>query len=239
MKTFQFLIVIVLFCGFASKVWSQDPQQPSNYVVIGAFAKLDNAVRFTNAANQDNFQAQYAIQTDRKLYYVFILNTTDRKRAFAFLVKIRVETKHKDAWVYIGKLGGETTLAPVENKPTPVLTEKSVEPIFIEPLIEELPKKDSIIAQPVIAIDSSLFKKPIEEVVENKVVGKPFYFKLLNSESGNEVIGEIHIEESKATQYQAVKGNELAYLMPPKNNTGLYQVSILAPGYKPEKLVLD
>lgn len=238
MKTYRLiLIVTMLFFGIVSKGWSQDPQQPSNYVVIGAFANFDNAVRFTNAANLDNFRAQYAIQTHSKLYYVFILNTSDRKKAFAFVVKIRVETKYNDAWVYVGKLG-ETTPA-VENKRVPVVEEKPVEPVATEPVIEELPKKDSVIVQPTVTVDSSVLKKSVVEIAETKPVGKPFYFKLINSESGNMVMGEVHMVESKATQYQAVKGNELVYLMPPKNSTGVYQVSIQAPGYKLAKLALD
>ena len=52
-------------------------------------------------------------------------------------------------------------------------------------------------------------------------------------------MGEIHIEDSKADQYQAFKGNEMFYLMPPKNNTGVYQASILALGYKPAVLSFD
>lgn len=238
MKTLRFFLAInTLFFGFGYTVWSQDPQQPSNYVVIGVFAKFDNAVRFTNAANQDNFRAQYAIHPNSKLYYVFILNTADRKRAFSFVVKIKVETKYNDAWVYVGKLG-ETTPG-VESKPVPVVEEKPVEPVATEPVIEELPKIDSVITQPIVVVDSSVLKKPVVEIVETEPVGKPFYFKLINSESGNMVMGEIHIVESKATQYQAVKGNELVYLKPPKNNTGVYQVSILAPGYKLAKIALD
>src|SRR5882672_1759933 len=79
----------------------------SNYVVIGAFRVLDNAVRFTAAANKNGFAAQYAIQPARNLYYVYILHTANRKEAFNLLIKIKVETDYKDAWVYMGKLGAE------------------------------------------------------------------------------------------------------------------------------------
>ena len=239
MKTGLFFFTLsALFFGIVSTVWSQDPQQPSHYVVIGAFAKIDNAVRYTNAANQENFQAQYAVHSDRKLYYVFILNTSDRKNAFSFLIKIRVETKYKDAWVYSGKLGKDTEPGSLEISAVPVVDEKPVEPVVTELVAEQQSKKDSIIAQPRVVVDSIISEKLVEEVVE-KPAGKPFFFKLLNPESGNEVKGEVHVVESKATQYQAVNGNELVYLMPPKNATGIYQVSIQAPGYKPAKIVFN
>lgn len=229
MKTIRsFLILSTFILGVGTKAFSQDPQQLSNYVVIGAFAKLNNAVRFTDAANQDNFQAQYAINPQRKLYYVFILNTLDRKKAFSFLLRIRIETKYKDAWVYNGRLGEETEPVVV-NEPLPKVEDKPVEPVIAEPVIE----------QPVVTIDSSALKKPIEEVVVPKPAGKPFYFKLVNSESGNEVMGEVQVVESKATQYQGFKGNEIVYLIPPKNNTGIYQVTVQAPGYKPAKVAFN
>ncbi len=239
MKTLQFFLTLSALVVGAGNALSQDPQQPSNYVVIGAFAQHENAVKYTDAANLDNFQAQYGIHAQRKLYYVFILNTEDRKKAFSFLLKIRVETMYKDAWVYMGKLGNETEDTFVQNKIVPVIEETPVEPVVIAPIIEELPKRDSVVSQPVTLIDSSTVKQVVVEIPEKKPAGKPFLFKLVNSESGNEVKGEVHVVESKATQYQAVNGNELVYLMPPKNSTGVYQVSIQAPGYKLAKVALN
>ena len=76
MKPFRFFFILSLIvCTTVPKAFSQDPQRTSNYVVIGAFAKLDNAVKLTHLASLESFQAQYAIHTERKLYYVFI----DRK----------------------------------------------------------------------------------------------------------------------------------------------------------------
>lgn len=124
----------------------------------------------------------------------------------------------------------------VEPNPTPV-KEEVTEPIVFEPIITEMPK-DSI-AKTVVAIDSSAHKKSAVKPVEKKPEGKPFYFKLVNSESGSPVTGEVHIMEAKATQYQGFKGNELIYLKAPKNIAGVYQAAIQAPGYKPAKLVFN
>lgn len=215
-------------CTLSIPSFSQSQGQPY-FIVIGAFKKLDNAIRYTNEANQANFSAQYGLQPQRDLYYVYILNTADRKKAFAFLIKIRAETKYKDAWFYDGKLGEEPP-AVVEPEPEPV-----VEPPVV---IEEPPKKDSVIVEEVKpAIDSTTLVKPVEE---KKPEGKPFLFKLTNAQSGNEVMGEVHVQESaKASQYQAFKGNELVYLQPPRNGGGTYQVSIQAPGYKPVKVNIN
>ena len=239
MKTLRFsFIIIAFFSAAVIEVYSQDPQLPSNYIVIGAFKKINHAVQLTSIANQETFQAQYAINTKQKLYYVFILNTQDRDNALAFLVKIRAETKYKDAWLYNGKLGEETEPIPIEKEIEPIIEEKKVEPIVVEPIIKEMATKDSVITLPIVTVDSSAIVKPVE-LEKKKPDGKPFYFKLVSSESGKEVIGEVQIVESKATHYQAFKGNELIYLAAPKNSNGVYIVNILAGGYKPAKLAFN
>src|SRR5258708_3399475 len=137
----------------------------SYFVVVGAFAKIDNAVRYTAMANKNNFSAQYAINPARKLYYVYLFNTHDHKKAFAFMIKMRAETEYKDAWVFIGQLG-EQAVSGIEKPP-----EKPV-----DPLVDVKPaevKKDSAQLQAV--VDSSTFKKPElpEPVVPKPVVKKP------------------------------------------------------------------
>ena len=130
--------------------------------------------------------------------------------------------------------------APILVKPTPVIEEKKEEPVVIQPVIKEVPKKDSIISKPKpVVVDSATTNANVVKPVVKKPDGKPFYFKLVNSESGNKVSGEVHIVEAKATQYLGVKGNELVYLVKPKNAAGVYQVAIQAPGYQPEKLVFN
>lgn len=205
---------------------SQAQTANSNYVVIGAFRVLSNAERYTAVANKEGFSAQYAIHPTRNLYYVYILNTEDRKKAFNLLIKIKVETNHKDAWVYIGKLGAEEA-AKAEVKQEPV-----IEPVK-EPVIETPPVKDSVKIEPP-KIDSSLVKKPEPE--KKKPKGKPFYFKTVSKADGKEVFGNLQIQEtSNASQYQAVKSGEIVYLEAPKNKKGTYMLTAELPGYGPVK----
>jgi len=202
----------------------------SNYVVIGAFRVLDNAVRYTAAANKNGFTAEYAIHPSRNLYYVYILNTADRKKAFNLLIKIKVETNYKDAWVYMGKLGTEE-IAKTEVKVEPV-----VEPVK-EPVVETPPVKDTLKVAPP-KIDSTEIKKPEPEVKKPK--GKPFYFKTVSQTDGKELFGNLQLQEStNASQYVAIKSGEIVYLETPKNKKGTYKVTAQLPGYKQSNLVFS
>ncbi|MBY0433771.1 MAG: OmpA family protein [Cyclobacteriaceae bacterium] len=219
----KFLKLPLLFVFLALPLHLQ-AQADTHYVTIGVFAKLDNAVRFTDQANKAGFHAEYSINPGRNLYYVFVLQTEEKRKAFAFVIKLRAESAYKDAWVFTGKLG--------ESQPevkTPVV-EKAPDPVIEEPV-----KKEPVI-EPV-KVDSSAFVKPAEK---KKAKGKFFVFKFLNKENGSEVTGEIHFaESSKATQYQAFKANELVDIAPPRNTAGSYVISTIAPGYKPFKTTLN
>ena len=239
MKTRILSLAIFILLPVLTHGQSAEPR--SYYAVIGVFAVLDNAIRYTDKANKNNFSAQYEINPDRKLYYVYLLGTTDRKKAFAFMIKMRVETEYKDCWLFIGKLGEKATVRveekPVKEKPIEAVEEKPVEEKPIE-AVEE--KKDTVVFETVVAIDSSTIKKPVvEKPVEKKPEGKPFLFKFVNAATGNDVMGEVHILESnKATQYQAFRANEVAYLKAPINKNGTYTMITQAPGYKQMRTTL-
>lgn len=218
-KKSQFATLLMLGICWAASGQVQSQSEISHYVVIGAFAKHDNAIRYTDYANKLNFSAQYAINPTRNLYYVYLLETPDRKRAFSFMMKMRVETEFKDTWVFSGKLGQLVAEEPVvEKEPIqPVVIEEVEKPVLVEEPVEK--------EEPVV-------------VEEKKPEGKPFYFKLTNS--GKAVLGEIHIQESlRATQYQAFNGNEVIHLPVPKNAAKTWIVSVQAPGYRPVDLTLD
>jgi len=217
------ITLIILICLIAPffEAKAQATADLEHYVVIGVFAKHDNAIRWTDKANKDGFTAEYAINKSRNLYYVYILRTPDKRAAFRFMLKIRVETEHKEAWVFSGKLGvqKEPEVEVVEEKP-PV--EEAVETVVFEEVVEE--------------------QEPVEEVkpepVEEKPKGKPFLFKLTSG--GEDVLGEVHVLESPtASQYQAFNGNEVVYLTTPRNSEKAFIVSVQAPGYRPVELTVD
>jgi outer membrane protein OmpA-like peptidoglycan-associated protein len=236
-KTKILSFAIFIFLPLLTHGQSSEPPR-TYYAVIGVFAKLNNAIRYTDKANKNNFNAQYEINPSRKLYYVYLLSSTDRKKAFAFMIKMRAETEYKDCWLFIGKLGENAFT--VEEKP---VVEKPIEekPIEEKPVEPEPVKKDSIIIiEPVVVFDSSTIVKPVvEKPFVKPPEGKPFLFKFVNAATGNEVMGEVHIQESnKATQYQSFVANQVAYLKAPINKNGTYTLTTQAPGYRQMRTTL-
>lgn len=231
-KAFVFLFLLL---SFSFQGTSQTKE--SHYVVIGAFRVVDNAARFTASANRNGFSAQYALQPERKLFYVYLLTTSDKKKAYNFLIKIKVETNYKDAWVYSGKLGTDEVTQP-EPKPEPKVEPKiepKIEPV-IEPVVSPV-KKDSVkIETP--KIDSSTLKKT-EPVEVKKPKGKPFYIRVVSKADGKELFGNLQLQEPGATQYQAVKSGEVIYLEAPRNKKGTYNLIAQLPGYKQSSLAFN
>jgi outer membrane protein OmpA-like peptidoglycan-associated protein len=96
---------LCFFFAIPSPAEAQVISSYPDYVVIGAFAKHKNAIRFVGDANQNNFQAKLDINPNRKLYYVYVLTTNDHAVALEQALKLRTETKYFDTWVYSGPLG--------------------------------------------------------------------------------------------------------------------------------------
>lgn len=224
---------VLLFLVMCFKLSAQE-NPPKNYLVIGAFAVHNNAVRLTDKANKMNFSAQYAIYPLRKLYYVYLLETDDRKHAFAQVLKIRMDTEFKDAWVFTGILGARQESPEAKLiAPEPVVEVKPEPPVVIEPTPLPVVETKPVVETPVVTEKPTVVEAP-------KPSGKPFFFKLVNSETGKEVMGEVHVMESqKAAQYQAYNGNDLVYLNAPRNAASTYVVTVSAPGYKPVSHLLN
>ena len=262
MKQFKFYAFVSFLAVFSFNLLAQDnPVPKSNYVTIGVFRILDNAVRFTENANKNGFTAQYAISPQSKLYYVYLMSNDDKMTAYIFMSKIRKETDYKDAWIFVGSLGEEQNVVKtgpkveepkVEPKPEPKVEPKpepKVEPKpepKVEPKVEPKPEpivepvKEPVVVTPSVdttntitpVIDSSALKKEIPAVVK-KPKGKPFYFKVVSKDDGKELFGNIQLAEAVgATQYRLIKSGEITYLEAPANKNSAYGIVTQIPGYK-------
>jgi outer membrane protein OmpA-like peptidoglycan-associated protein len=225
----SYLALVFAFGLLSYSSMAQDT--PNYYVTIGVFAKVDNANRLVEKATKEGLVVQSASKASGNLNYVYVLATTEKRKAYALAIKLRAETEYKDAWVFEGQLGEvpvATVVEPiVEKKEEPIVEVKPIEP-EIKPTIDS-----SALIKPI--------EKPMEPVIEKKPAGKPFYFKLRNVADNSEVkSGEVHVQEAvRATQYQAFKPGEVIYLEAPKNKRGSYTVVTQVPGYSPLSTVFN
>lgn len=249
MKALTFAVWMVGLSVVCNSAAAQTTSQEF-YVTIGVFRPQHYAMRYTALANKNGFNAQYAINPARKLYYVYLLQSDEKRKAQPFLNKLRVESEYKDAWIFNGHLGHEPLIPVVKGKNDPVKTEAEkkdsvkaetvkkdsikAETVKKDSAITESVKKDSVIEIPrVVKIDSSTIVKKVPK-------GKFFIFRFLNGESGAEVRGEIHLATSnKAAQYQAFKANEMVDLLAPRNQAGAYFATTVAPGYKVVETIIN
>lgn len=128
MKKKLTLILFVLTIAFNLKVSATNGQldaKNSNYVVIGAFSIPKNAIEFTENAKKKNFKAEFAINPNRNLFYVYVLHTGDKKLAFDEANKLRTGSPFDDTWVYTGLLGEDLELGKGSDI-NPVTGEKIV-----------------------------------------------------------------------------------------------------------------
>lgn len=101
------LAFVLFFWAFSTLAQPStgDNSDLTNHVVIGAFSSRDNAVKFSERAKLTHPDVKFDINPDRQLFYVYVLNTSNRVQAFAEARKLRKESRYWDSWVYYGTLG--------------------------------------------------------------------------------------------------------------------------------------
>lgn len=113
MKTYRFfalvgILAIILFDQptVAARLEQAPMEETPNYVVIGAFSVHRNALRFTARAHSElKVNARFEMNTNRNLYYVYVLSTDDHSLAIREALRLRQESEFTDTWVYHGPLG--------------------------------------------------------------------------------------------------------------------------------------
>lgn len=223
----------ILFAGVAlllASVFCRAQTDDNYYVVIGAFRIHDNAIRLTQQATNLNLMADYAFNQQRELYYVYALETQDKRRAFRFLMQVKTSTPYRDAWVFAGDLENPERL-PVPASPPVAISTPPVQDQPAPPPAAPAPQPVQEEIKPVIPAPAVSEEKPAAKPKE----GKAFVFNLIDEKTKQPVAGQVQVMEGpRATQYQAFRANAVAQINPPKNADGVLVVNTVAPGYKSE-----
>jgi len=166
-------------------------QEDLNYVVIGAFANQQNAIHFTEKAKKEQFGAQFEINTNRHLFYVYVLRTENRKLAFEQAQDLRKRTSFSDTWVYSGLLGENNSQANSAD----VHPETGAK-------LEQIPVEDKSITVPInessnTTNENILLVKKVEQLPRAEEDGRAFFFKLIRASNQKEVSGDVDVIDSE------------------------------------------
>jgi outer membrane protein OmpA-like peptidoglycan-associated protein len=162
-----------------------------NYVVIGAFAKKSNAERLKKLEKNSTVD----INPAKQLYYVYVFTTEDHEAALTEARRLQSQTRYKDAWVFLGKLGpgggGQDIIVKKQEPVKETVVEKPVEtPAIVEP---QEPKENKT-----------------DVANDPKASLKDFFFSVTREDGGQTVDGaEITVLDPQTQHKQNVfKGNE-------------------------------
>lgn len=221
------LILFVLTIAFNLKVSATKGQlnaKASNYVVIGAFSIPKNAIEFTNSAKQKNLAAEFSINPNRKLFYVYVLATPNQEAAFEEAKKLRLNPNFSDTWVYTGILG-EEEIQGADTNPVTRENISIVNPADAPVVSQTIATPDGAQVNPlatepasVAAIPSSIPETVTPAVVEEMEPGsKKYLFKIYTSTHQKEIQGDVDVmdlEKAKPKKIASYRGNEVVNVKP-------------------------
>jgi outer membrane protein OmpA-like peptidoglycan-associated protein len=249
MKTLRFFALVGIFSAlitpttlFSEQINADDHP---NYVVIGAFSIHKNAIRFTSHAHNDlNMPAQFELNEDRKLYYVYVLSTLDRSQAIKIAMRLRHDSEFTDTWVYSGGFGEVHSLNgnssrgidinPVTQQKMTIISSNEEKDKTNMASGSEVPANAGLIpgrTETTNAGQQTANEKSAEpsvlanETVVESVDGKAFVFKIFRGVDNEVVEGDVDVVDSeKARKLASYKGNATVRVSPPSaksNNLSL------------------
>ncbi|MCE7863147.1 MAG: OmpA family protein [Bacteroidetes bacterium CHB5] len=134
MRLFFKLVLIIFCCPLLAVAQEKPHTDQSLYVVIGAFGIPRNAMEFTENAKTQGYAAQFELNPKRKLFYVYVLHTEDRKAAIAETIKLQKQSPFHDTWMYQGLLGDNPQVVKISESERKEVIETLVEEKKINPV---------------------------------------------------------------------------------------------------------
>ncbi|MBX2967306.1 MAG: OmpA family protein [Cyclobacteriaceae bacterium] len=220
---FSLIGLLIFLSAFKAPNQLSNPQYPY-YVVIGAFEFKKNAVKFTNKASSEFKSTTYAMNPDRKLYYVYMLKTNNREEAIAEALRLQATSSYNDTWVYGGPLGNESGV--VKGSDTNPVTKQTVE--FIKPAdsenadpeVAEVTERTEIVEEePEVAEQSEAITETAVEpvpVAENTDKQKNFFFKIYRADNNSTLDGNVDmIDVDRSRKLATYEGNKAVAVTSP------------------------
>ena len=195
-----FYLAVFIFCS----PWLMAQEKPhtdqSLYVVIGAFGVPRNAIEFTENARKQGFPAQFELNPKRKLSYVYILHTEDRKEAITETIKQQKQSPFHDTWMYQGLLGDNPQVVKISETERKQVIEALVDEKKITPA--DTIKQVSISTPTVTEVKS---EKPIDKPEEKSITplapanSRTFLFRITALADQDTLAGDVDVFDADAT----------------------------------------
>ncbi|HPH47127.1 MAG TPA: hypothetical protein PKU83_08970, partial [Chryseolinea sp.] len=234
MKTQNFFALVGIFSAFivfqptvAARQEHQNLAETPNFVVIGAFAIPNNAKRFTEQANKRNLHAQFMINPNRNLYYVYVLSTIDRDKAIGEALRLRQQPEFSDAWVYNGMLGNMQSIGEPQMQSRGIdinpATEQKIENVLgddsthgtssvlestMPVVIPSAQKTESSEVEQIVDAVATEQTSNQDSELDRGVEGANFYFKIFRTSDNKSVDGDVDvIDVDRTRKIGTYKGN--------------------------------
>jgi hypothetical protein len=210
-------LLFVINSVSAQNTFSEKPY----YVIVGGFVSRDNAERFTARLLAQNYPAGYALNVNRKRYYVYVRLTANWQYAKQLAHRLRAETEFQDAWIYTGTLDGnglleDAVLADAHRVVEPVnLVERPVETETAAPLLTST----VVIAPTTMTTDTPA------------PAGKRFVFQVTNAVDHQPIDGMIYLLQSEPdAHFLTYNSNEQISVPAPESGKLIVVCNLM--GYK-------
>lgn len=249
----QCLLFAALLVIFSSLHAQDKPHtDQSLYVVIGAFAIPRNAIEFTENAKKQNYPAVFELNPKRKLFYVYVMHTEDRRAAINESIRLQKQSPYTDTWVYSGLLGDNPQVVKIndaerkeaieqlkdENKPVAEVT-SIVAAEVVKQEGSDLNAKDQSPKPPGDSTQLAMVKPAMIQEVPGT---KPFLFRIRALVDGDTLAGDVDFFDADAANKNrkaaTYRGNDWVNVKP-INKSGNILLECEVFGYRKVQLPIN
>ncbi|MGK7390068.1 MAG: OmpA family protein [Candidatus Cyclobacteriaceae bacterium M2_1C_046] len=237
------ILLLCLLCVMLFNNSASSAEKVKTYVVIGAFKFEENAREWVEFASRHDLDAEFEMNYNRGLYYVYVLSTDNWQNAVDKLHEVWGLNDFKDSWIYTGDFGSqypeeEPVIAEekegVRELEEPRRQEEQInepEAIKIDRQAEITPLSKEELREEVILKEEARLAEPDDE--DLTLGDYTIFFNLFNAANNQDVSGEVQIiDTERAKLIQSVKGGEYTSVVDPNNGSGKLTLIVETFGYR-------
>jgi outer membrane protein OmpA-like peptidoglycan-associated protein len=237
----QHLLLLLFFCPLILVAQEKPQTDQSLYVVIGAFGVPRNAIEFTENANKQGYAAQFEMNPKRKLFYVYVLNTEDRKAAISECIRLQKQSPYSDTWLYSGLLGENPQVVKINEAER----KEAIEQLAITEVLNPSPKEgmeEKLNTEENKVAESEVMPQIKSEPVIKDPDTKSFLFRITALVEGDTLASDVDVYDADVVNRNrksaTYRGND-AVNVKPINKSGNMLLECEVFGYRKVQLPIN